>query len=84
MQNSSIELKESRNGFSHRDLHSKAILNQDQDSLIKYKIQRSRMARVNENANEIQSVKEDVQSLRNEIQEIKSLLLQITAGSKWQ
>lgn len=84
MQQNNIELKETRNGFSLRDLHSKAILNKDQDSLIKYKIQRNKMARLSANSNEIQSVREEVESLKDEIREMKNLLLQITAGSKWQ
>jgi len=85
MTQKNIELEESRNGFSHRDMHSKAILNGDRDSLMKYKIQRNRMAKMNSTANEIQTIKTDVESLRSELLEIKNLLLQITAGSsKWQ
>lgn len=75
-----IELKETKDGFSHRDIHSKAILNGDKESLIKYKIQRSRMAKMNSTVNEIQTIKTEVESLRGELLEIKNLLLQITAG----
>lgn len=75
-----IELKEAKDGFSHRDIHSKAILNGDKESLIKYKIQRSRMAKMNSTVNEIQTIKTEVESLRGELLEIKNLLLQITAG----
>lgn len=75
-----IELEEVRNGFSHRDMHSKAILNGDRDSLMKYKIQRNKMARMNSAASEMQDIKSEVESLRSELHEIKNLLLQITVG----
>lgn len=75
-----IELKEGKDGFSHRDIHSKAILNGDIESLIKYKIQRNRMNAIHSSANEMKTIKADVESLRSELSEIKSLLLQITAG----
>lgn len=76
----SIELKDGKDGFSHRDTHSKAILNSDRESLIKYKIQRNRMNSIHSTANEMKTIKTDVESLRSELLEIKSLLLQITAG----
>lgn len=76
-----IELKESNRGFTERDMHSKAILNGDKDSLLKYKIQRNKLI---SNANELQQIKKDFNSLQSELCEIKSLLLKITAGSTWQ
>ena len=72
-----IELKETKNGFSLRDLHSKAILNSNTELLLKYKIQKTRFQNINAKSAEFESVKSEVQELRNEITEIKKLLLQI-------
>lgn len=77
-----IELNEARNGFSHRDLHSKAILNSDSDSLLRYKIQRNKMRTLSASTSEIEKLRSEFTSLKSEISELKSLLLQITAGSK--
>jgi hypothetical protein len=79
-----IELSEKRNGFSHRDMHSKAILNSDQSNLLKYKIQRNKMARLSATTVDMENMREEVNTLREELKEIKSLLLQITVGSKCQ
>lgn len=80
-----IELKEAKNGFTERDLHSKAILNTDNNSLLKYKIQRNRFNNMASNGAEIENIKNDFLSLKSELCEIKQLLLQITTGNKtWQ
>lgn len=76
-----IELKDSKNGFSERDLHSKAILNTDSDMLLKYKIQRNRHITMNASVAEIEKIKNEFQTLKNELCDIKQLLLQI-AGNK--
>jgi hypothetical protein len=72
-----IELKETRNGFSERDLHSKAILNTDQDSLLKYKIQRSRMQNMNTMSNEIEK-------LKMQVMEMQEIIKKFTVGNKCQ
>lgn len=65
-------------GFTERDSNSKAILNTDIDSLLKYKIQRRRFSEINKNSKEIMTVREEIDDLKNDISEIKQLLLQIT------
>lgn len=77
-----VKLKEIHNGFSERDIHSKAILNRDKDALLKYKIQKNRLNSVSSNAKEIESLKNEVISVREELNEIKNLLLKITVGKQ--
>lgn len=81
---SKIELKDAKNGFTERDLHSKAILNVNSDMLLKYKIQRNRMNTMASSLSELESVKNDIQSLKTEMSEIKNILLQLAAGKTWQ
>jgi hypothetical protein len=76
---SSVKLKETKNGLSERDLHSKAILNTDNSLLLKYKIQKSRQMNVQNNSTEIERLKSEFQSLKSEISEIKQILLQIAS-----
>lgn len=66
-----LKILEPVSGFTERDAHSKAILNTDIDLLLKYKIQRRKMA----NSKEIENIREDVINLKNEMIEIKELLL---------
>ena len=66
-----LKILEPVSGFTERDAHSKAILNTDIDLLLKYKIQRRKMA----NSKEIENIREDVTNLKNEMIEIKELLL---------
>ena len=73
-----IEIIEPVSGFTERDSNSKALLNTDKDSLLKYKIQRRRFSEINRNSNEIMTVREEIDDLKNDISEIKRLLLQIT------
>jgi hypothetical protein len=77
-----IKLKETHNGFSERDIHSKAIISKDADSLLKYKIQKNRMGHIASNARELESIRSEFNSLREELGEIKHLLLKITAGKQ--
>jgi hypothetical protein len=71
---SKIKMKEVVGGFTERDSNSKALLNTDKDSLLKYKIQK----RIRSETNfEIESVKRDVVLMKNELSEIKELLLSI-------
>lgn len=79
-----IELKDSKNGFSERDLHSKAILNKDSDMLLKYKIQRNRQTTMNASVAEIEKIKTEFQTLKSELCDIKQLLLQIAGNKTWQ
>lgn len=79
-----IELKESKNGFSERDLHSKAILNKDSEMLLKYKIQKNKYLSMSSSVAEMENLKNDFQMLKNELSEIKTLLRQISEGKTWQ
>jgi hypothetical protein len=77
-----IKLKEVHNGFSERDIHSKAILSRDNDSLLKYKIQKNRMNSISSSAKEMESLKSEFISIKEELNEIRNLLLRITAGKQ--
>ena len=65
-------------GFTERDKNSKAILNTDMDSLLKYKIQKRRMSDINKSRNEITAIRGEVDSIKSDLSEIKHLLLKIT------
>jgi hypothetical protein len=67
-----IELSEPIHGFTHRDAHSKALLNSDLSGLTKYKLQRERHFR---GIQEMSKVKSDISTLKEELVEIKQLLL---------
>lgn len=66
-----IKMKEVVGGFTERDVNSKALLNTDIDSLLKYKIQKRKMS----NSTEIEKMRDEVATLKNEMCEIKELLL---------
>lgn len=73
-----LKIKEPVAGFTERDPHSKAILNTDIDSLLKYKIQRRRISDINKNSSEIDAVKSEITQIKCDLTEIKTLLLKIT------
>lgn len=75
-----VKLKEVHNGFSERDIHSKAILNQDRNALLRYKIQKNRMSNVSSTSNEVQSLRTEFDEVKSEISEIKNLLQKIIKG----
>jgi hypothetical protein len=77
-----VKLKETHNGFSERDIHSKAILSRDKDSLLKYKIQRTKMNSVASNMKDMESLKEEVLSIKEELTEIKNILLKIISDKQ--
>lgn len=77
-----IKLAEPLNGFTERDKHSKAILNTDMDSYLKYKIQKRNMSDINKSTQEINIIRNEVSELKKDLTEIKSMLLQITNNSK--
>lgn len=77
MNSEKIKLKEVHNGFSERDIHSKAILNRDRDALLKYKIQRQRSTKINENVADMAKFQSEVYELKSEVAEIKNLLLKL-------
>lgn len=70
-----LELREQVLGFTERDAHSKALLNTDQNALLKYKMQKERHS---QSTQEVNRMKEEICSLKDELCEIKKLLLLIT------
>ncbi len=80
MNSEKLKLKEVHNGFSERDIHSKAILNQDRSALLKYKIQRNRLDSAASTSNDLRAMREEFDELKTEITELKSLLQKIARG----
>ena len=77
-----ILIAEPVRGFTERDRNSKAILNTDMDSLLKYKIQKRKISDINKSRNEIALIRTEVDSIKSDLSEIKQLLLQITKNGK--
>ena len=73
-----IKITEPVRGFTERDRNSKAILNTDMDSLLKYKIQKRKISDINKSRNEIVIIREEIDNIKLDISEIKQLLLKIT------
>ena len=69
-------------GFTERDIHSKAILNTDMDSLLKYKIQKRKFTDINKGAEEFSQIRNEVHLMKTELSDIKRMLLQITNESR--
>lgn len=64
-------------GFTERDSSSKAILNTDLDSLLRYKIQKKKLIDINKNRIQIDDIKVEIDELKSDLVEIKTLLLKI-------
>jgi hypothetical protein len=77
-----IKLVDPLNGFTERDKHSKAILNTDVDSYLKYKIQKRNMSDINRSTQDLSVIRNEVNELKKDLTEIKSMLLQITNNSR--
>jgi hypothetical protein len=77
-----ILIAEPVRGFTERDRNSKAILNTDMDSLLKYKIQKRKISDINKSRNEIALIRTEVDCIKSDLSEIKQLLLQITKNGK--
>lgn len=73
-----IKMKEIVGGFTERDVNSKALLNTDMDSLLKYKIQKRRLS----SSIEMEKIKTDVIELKSELDEIKQLLLTLVKSKQ--
>ncbi len=73
-----IKMKEVVAGFTERDVESKALLNTDVDSLLKYKIQKRRLS----GSHDVEKIQNEVQNLKNELIEIKQLLLTIVKSNQ--
>ena len=73
-----ILIAEPVRGFTERDINSKAILNTEMDSLLKYKIQKRKISDINKSRNEIALIRDEVDSIKSDLSEIKHLLLKIT------
>ena len=77
-----IKIAEPVRGFTERDINSKAILNTDVDSLLKYKIQKRKASELNKNASDINILRSEVVQIKSDLSEIKSMLLQITNNNR--
>ena len=77
-----IKIAEPVRGFTERDRNSKAILNTDMDSLLKYKIQKRKISDINKSRNEIALIRDEVDRIKSDLSEIKQLLLKITKERK--
>ena len=66
-------------GFTERDMSSKAILNTDIDALLRYKIQKRKISDINRNRNELTAMQVEIDGIKSDLGEIKSLLLKITS-----
>jgi hypothetical protein len=73
-----IKIADPVRGFTERDKNSKAILNTDMDSLLKYKIQKRKISDINKSTNEIGLIRKEVDQIKSDLSEIKIMLLQIT------
>lgn len=82
MKTNKVPIIEPVHGFTERDSHSKAILNTDVDSLLRYKIQKRKFTEINKGAEEINQIRNEVHLMKTELSEIKRMLLQITNESR--
>ena len=78
MNQEKIEIIEPVAGFTEREKDSKALLNTDLQSLLRYKIQRRKFSEININNLEMNNIKGEINNLKNDLSEIKELLLKIT------
>ena len=72
-----ISIIEPTNGFTERDVNSKAILNTDINSFLKYKIQKRKTLDINQSKENINEIYKEIDEIKNDINEIKNLLLTI-------
>ena len=77
MRQNKIPIADPINGFTERDANSKAILNTDLNSLLKYKIQKRKILDINQSKENINEIYKEIDEIRNDISEIKNLLLTI-------
>ena len=77
-----IKIAEPVRGFTERDKNSKAILNTDMNSLLKYKIQKRKISDINKSTNEIGLIRKEMDEIKSDLNEIKSMLFQITNSKK--
>jgi len=73
-----VKMKEIVSGFTERDIDSKALLNTDIESLLKYKIQRKKFV----GSQEVEKMKTEMEELKSELSEIKALLLTIAKSNQ--
>jgi peptidoglycan hydrolase CwlO-like protein len=77
MRQNKIPIADPTNGFTERDTNSKAILNTDINSLLRYKIQKRKILDINKSKENINEIYKEIDEIRNDISEIKNLLLTI-------
>ena len=69
-----VELEEKVAGITHRDMHSKALLNSDMDAFLKYKKNKQRMLDHKNTKQNVTDLKEELCHLKNEISQIKEMI----------
>ena len=74
-----VKVIEPVQGFTERDLTSKAILNTDIDALLRYKIQKRKISDINRSRTELTAMQVELDNIKSDLGEIKSLLLKITS-----
>lgn len=77
-----LKVAEPISGFTERDPSSKAILNTDMSSYIKYKIQKRKHSEINRKTESITEIRGEIDDLKGDLQEIKSLLMSIMHKEK--
>jgi len=74
-----LKMKEIVGGFTERDINSKALLNTDKDSFLKYKIQKSKFQN---GPKDVEKIRNEMQELKNELNIIKEMLSTILMGKQ--
>lgn len=74
-----LKMKEVVGGFTERDINSKALLNTDTDSFLKYKIQKNKF---HSGPKEVEKIRNEMQELKNELSAIKEILSTISKSKQ--
>jgi hypothetical protein len=74
-QTEKLKMKEVVGGFTERDINSKALLNTDADSFLRYKIQKNKLQSA---PKEVEKIRNEMIELKNELSAIKELLSTIS------
>jgi len=69
-----VELDEKVAGITHRDTHSKALLNSDMDAFLKYKKRKQKMLDQKNTNKSVSELKEELHDLKSEITQIKEMI----------
>lgn len=78
-QTEKLKMKEVVGGFTERDVDSKALLNTDTDSFLRYRIQKSKLQ---SGPKEVEKIRNEMIELKNELSAIKELLATISKSKQ--